>query len=375
MNELRIGILDIDSQMKKDNRGAKRKYPNIACGKIYGYHKAAGDEVIYPWKGEKVDRLYISVIFTNTKATLLKQMHFYEMQAKEVWIGGTGWDDYSKKPYKITKLPPEIETFDNPQATYEMYDIDYGIGFSTRGCHVGCSFCVVPKKEGLVEYADTPVSRLVNPRSKHLILMNNNSLAHGSFMEDIGEIKARGLSIHWDQANDITLITPEIAEALASVNYRSFDGKRKELFFAFDLMIKRKRDPITGQPVSFDMLKVVPEKVKMLNYYGIPSNHLTFYMLMGFNTTEEEDLARVECLRELDCDPYPMVFRDLTGKIGMDGSGNPQSFHVRPLRDWIVSGVWREQPFSEFTRRELRKQQFEEKQRNDLAADMQMTMF
>lgn len=175
------------------------------------------------------------------------------------------------------------------------------------------------------------------------------SLAHGSFMEDIAEIKARGLPIPWDQAKDITHITPEIAEALASVNYRSFDSKRKELFFAFDMMVKRKRDPISGQPVSFDMLKVVPEKVKRLNYYGIPSQHLTFYMLIGFNTTEVEDLARVECLRALDCDPYPMVFRDLTGKISMDGSGKPQSFHVRPLRDWIVSGVWREQPFSQFT--------------------------
>lgn|GEM_PF-972379 len=372
---MRVGILDIDSQMKTDNRGVKRKYPNIACGKIYGYHKVAGDEVVYPWKGEKVDRLYISVIFTNTRPAIMRQMHLYEQQAKEIWIGGTGWDDYSRKPYKITQLPPEIEAFDDPKWTYEMYDIDYGIGFTTRGCHVGCSFCVVPKKEGLKEYKDTPISKLINPRSKHVVLMNNNSLAHESFMEDITEIRERGLSIHWDQANDITLITPEIAQALASVNYRSFDTKRRELFFAFDLMIKRKRDPITGQPMSYDMLKVVPEKVRMLQEAGIPPKHLTFYMLIGFNTTEEEDLARVECLRELGCDPYPMVFRDLNGKIGMDGSGKPQSFHVRPLRDWIVSGVWREQPFSQFSRRELRRKQAEEKQRLQEIESLQMTLF
>jgi hypothetical protein len=333
--------------MKRDNPPEKRKHHNIACGKIYGYHKVNGDEVVYPWNGEKVDQLYISLIFTNTKATILRRMHVYESLAKEVWIGGTGWDDYSKKPYSITQLPPEIEAFNEPRWTYEMYDIDYGIGFSTRGCHVGCSFCVVPKKEGLKEYRDTPVEHLINPRSKHLILMNNNSLAHGDFMEDIEQIKYHKLSIHWDQANDITLITPEIAKALSEVNYRSFDGKHKELFFAFDLLIKRKRDPITNQPVTYDMLKVVPEKVKMLTESGIiKPKHLRFYMLIGFNTTEEEDMSRVECLRGIGCEVYPMVYRDLTGRIGVDGGGNPQSPHVRALRDWINTGVYRSQPFS-----------------------------
>jgi hypothetical protein len=356
---MKIGILDMDSSMKRDNRGERRKYPNIACGKIYGYHKMAGDEVIYPWSGQRVDKLYISVIFTSTKATVSRRMHFFESLAGEVWIGGTGWDDYSKKPYRITKLPPEIESFNDPKWTYEMYDIDYGIGFTTRGCHVGCSFCVVPKKEGLEEYRDTPISRLINPKSKHVVLMNNNSLAHASFTDDIGEIRERGLSIHWDQANDITLVTPEIAQALASVNYRSFDAKRKELYFAFDLMIKRKRDPRTGKPVAYDMLKVVPEKIKQLQEYGIPPKHLYFYMLMGFNTTEDEDLQRVECLRAAGANITPMVFCDLTGKHGVDGSGKPQSYHVRAMRDWIFTGVYRTQPFGQFSRRELRKQQRE----------------
>lgn len=368
---MRIGILDIDSQMKRDNRGEKRKYPNIACGKIYGYHMSRGDDVIYPWSDQRVDRLYISTIFTNSRSTIERNMLKYKMLADEVWIGGTGWDDYSQKPWKITRLPPEIEAFDEPRWTYDMYDIDYGIGFSTRGCHVGCSFCVVPKKEGLVEYRDSSVEKLINPRSRHLVLMNNNSLAHSEFMEDIEQIRHYKLSIHWDQANDITLVTPEIAEALASVNYRSFDTKYKELFFAFDLMVKRKRDPKTGKPVSYDMLRVVPEQVRLLTSYGIKPRHLKFYMLMGFNTTEEEDMARVECLKSLGCEIYPMVYRDLTGNIGVDGSGNPQSFHVRAMRDWIHTGLYRKQELHDFDRYWIRKRQAEEKQ----AAGMQLSLF
>lgn len=174
---MRIGILDIDTKKETDGFGRKAKYPNIACGKIYGYHKMRGDEIIYPYNGEKVDRLYISTIFTNTRPMIKKMMPYWEQRAEEILIGGTGWDDYTKAPYTITELPPEIAAVPHYPWTYEMYDIDYGIGFTTRGCHVGCAFCVVPKKEGREEYRETRVTDLINPRGKHIILMNNNSLA------------------------------------------------------------------------------------------------------------------------------------------------------------------------------------------------------
>lgn len=356
---MRVGILDVDTKKETDGFGRKSKYPNIACGKIYGYHKLQGDEIIYPYKGEKVDRLYISTIFTNTRPMIQRMMPFWESKAKEILIGGTGWDDYTRAPYNITELPPEINAISHVPWTYEMYDIDYGIGFTTRGCHVGCAFCVVPKKEGLEEYRELEVKDLINPRGKHLVLMNNNSFAHHDFMNDVEQIKFYNLSIHWDQANDITLVTPEIAEAISGVNYRGFDGKKKQLFFAFDQMVKKKIDPETGGTVSYDMLEVVPERVKLLNEYGIPSHHLVFYMLIGYNTTESEDLARVECLRELGCEIYPMLFRDLQGRPGIDGRGNPQPFHVRALRDWINSGVYRKQPFEKFERRDRHKKQRE----------------
>ncbi|KIL37944.1 hypothetical protein SD70_29585 [Gordoniibacillus kamchatkensis] len=368
MNEMRIGILDIDTKKETDGFGRKSKYPNIACGKIYGYHKLNGDEVIYPYNGEKVDRLYISTIFTATRPMIKRMLPYWEQRADEILIGGTGWDDYTKAPYTITGLPPEIEAIPHMNWTYEMYDINYGIGFTTRGCHVGCSFCVVPKKEGMTEYRDVTVKDLINPRGKHVILMNNNSLAHKDFYEDIEEIKEYGLTVHWDQANDITLVTPKVAQALRSVDYRGFDGKKKQLFFAFDLMTKKKIDPETGGTVTYDMTKVVPERVKLLNEFGIPSHHLVFYMLIGFNTTEEEDLERVEILRSLGCEIYPMLYRDLNGKVGVDWRGNPQPFHVRALRDWINSGVYRKTPFKDFDRRDRHKKQRQ-------IEEMQIAMF
>lgn len=365
---MRVGILDIDTKKETNNRGRKEKYPNIACGKIYGYHKILGDEVVYPYSNEKVDKLYISTIFTSTRPMINRMMPYWKQRANEIIIGGTGWDDYTKAPYTISELPPEIAAVSHVPWTYEMYDIDYGIGFTTRGCHVGCAFCVVPKKEGLQEYRETEVKDLINSRSKHLILMNNNSFAHHDFMRDVEQIKFYDLSIHWDQANDITLVTPEIASALSSINYRGFNGKKKQLFFAFDLMVKKKIDPESGGTVIYDMMKVVPEKVRMLKEYGIPSHHLVFYMLIGYNTTEAEDLLRVECLKKLGCEIYPMLYRDLNGRVGVDAKLNKQSFHVRALRDWIHSGLYRKVPFEDLDRREKHKKQRE-------MQDLQFTLF
>lgn len=73
-------------------------------------------------------------------------MDLFHQQATEVIIGGTGWDDYTPGKFVITNLPQEINNVHH-RWTYEMYDIDYGIGKTSEGCHVGCGFCMVPKKK------------------------------------------------------------------------------------------------------------------------------------------------------------------------------------------------------------------------------------
>lgn len=337
-----VGILDFDTKKEKMGNGKYAKFPNIACGKIYGYHKLQGDTIIYPYMGQKVDKLYISAIFSWSKPHVVKLLEAYKNVAGEIIVGGTGWDWRSK-------LPPEIEAVD-PRWTYEMYDIDYGIGFTSRGCHVGCAFCVVPRKEGAKEYRVATIEELINPKSNHIVLLNNNSLADPCFFEDVEAIKKHKLSVNWNQANDITLVTPEIAQALKSVDYWNFAKTLKQLHFACDQLIKRKRDPQTGEWIAYDMLKVVPEKVRMLKDAGIPPYHLTFYMLIGYDTTLEEDMMRFNMLNDLGCNAYAMMFRDLNGKINVDGKGNQQGIWVKPLRDWINGHAFRNVPFEEFDR-------------------------
>lgn len=361
---MKIGILDIDTKKEKNNREAVEKYPNPACGKIYGYHRMQGHEVIYPWNGEKVDKLYISTIFSWSRKHILKNMDYYKMRAKEVIIGGSGWDDYTPGKFVITDLPPEIKVVDH-KWVYEMYGIDYSIGKTSEGCHVKCGWCMVWRKEGATEKRVNRIEELLNPKyyqrntdgsliypgSDHIVLMNNNSLADPGFYDDVEAINDLKLSVHWDQANDITLVNDKNAKALASVNYRGFSGKHKALYFAADAVVKHKIDPQTGKKVTYDMLKVIPEKVALLSEYGVKPRHLNWYMLIGFNTSLEEDLARFHMLNDLGCNVFAMVFRDLTGKIYVDSQGKPQQPHVRPLRDWVNGHAFRNvKDFKDFDR-------------------------
>ena len=339
---LRIGILDIDTKKEKLGHGKLDRFPNLACGKIYGYHLLQGDEIVYPWRGEPVDRLYVSAIFSWSRPAIERQLPAWQKVAAEIIIGGTGWD------WRVN-LPPEIEAVD-PRWTQDLYGVDFGLGFTVRGCHVGCPYCIVPRKEGLTETRVTTVADLLRPHNSHLVLLNNNSFAEAGFFADVADIRERGISVNWNQANDITILEYPHAVAVASVKYRNYANTKSMLHFACDQMIRRKKDPLTGAFVEYDMLKVIPEKVRMLGEAGVPPHHLTFFILVGFDTTLEEDLARFHMIHNLGCHGWVQLFRDLKGRPGIDGKGRPQPIHAKPFRDWVNGHAFRNVPFHEFDR-------------------------
>lgn len=356
---LTVALYDIDASKEKTFRGDQMKYPNPALGKIFGYHYERGDFVVYPWDGDfQVDVLYISTIFAFGEIAVRSRLSELVKKAKLVIIGGSGWDDYSRAPFRITDLPPSIKRVDH-RMTYQLYKIPFSIARATDGCHKGCGFCLVWKKEGLKEKRMYRLDEIINPTyfqrepdgsriagSDHLILMDNNALANPFFFETIEEIKYYDVSVHWDQANDITLVTPEIAKALASVDYRGFSGRAggKALYFAFDLLEKKYKDPFTGEMKTVDMRQAVREGVRILADAGIKPRHLNWYMLFEYNTTREEDLERFHLLNDLGCRVYAMRFRDLTGKIDVRGNGQTQAYDAKAFAAWVNGFGFRSTP-------------------------------
>lgn len=263
-----IALYDVDS-----------KIPNLALMKISAYHKAMGDEVVsYDplWKST-YDKIYASTIFKFSDKSLL------EPDIME--IGGTGWDIQKKLPDEIEAMSPD----------YSFYDYPHNIGFTMRGCRFRCKFCVVPQKEGKHNTPMT-ISDIWQQRdSNFIMLLDNDFFGNPDWRDRIDEMVSNKLRISFSQGLNIRLIDEEQANALASVDYRSMKNKHKVVHFAWDQF-----GPGTE--------KVIMRGMKYCFDAGIKPYHMAFYVLIGFNTTPEEDLYRVEKLKSFGCDPYVMPF-------------------------------------------------------------------
>lgn len=273
-------VLMIDA----DGKDGNYIFPNLALMKLSRYHKNQGDEVKlqngleYPWW--RPDKVYISCVFFQNKE---KSEELARRLDVPVEIGGSGYD--------ITKwLSREIEHL---MPDYDLYGIDYSMGFTSRGCIRNCPFCIVHDKEGGIRN-HAPISEFHNPEHDKLILMDSNFSASPRKYENLDYIVKRNLKVNFNEGWDIRVLDRELAEALAQVQYYSWKFNRRAIHLAFDTMGVESR---------------VREAFELLESVGIPMHHLTVYVLVGFNTTLEQDLYRVRVIHdEYGALPFIQVF-------------------------------------------------------------------
>jgi len=256
---MRIGMLDVDGH----------NFPNLALMKISAWHKEQGDSVNW-WIGfEHYDMVYMSKVFTFTEDVDAC------IQADEVIKGGTGYDLQNKLPDGIEMMFPD----------YSLYNItDTAYGFLTRGCPRGCPFCIVGEKEGLKSVQVAELWNFWNGQ-KEIKLLDPNITAFKEcdrLFQDLIDSKAW---IDFTQGLDIRCMTDKRAEMLNTM-------KIKMLHFAWD----------NYEFNTYDKLK----RFRPLLKYD--SRKLRVYVLTNYNTTIEQDLERIYKLRELDYDPYVMIF-------------------------------------------------------------------
>lgn len=258
---MKIGLVDVDS-----------KIPNIALMKLSTYHKINGNIVEF-WKGvffnDEYDKIYASKVFDFSKLP--------NGLDKKTIIGGTGYDLSIKLPDYIEYLCPDYFLYPN---------CDYSIGFITRGCNRNCSFCKVPKKEGKIKFNQS-WEKFKNPKGKYWVFLDNNILAYEDHISILKEIIEQKMIIDFNQATDIRLVNEENAELLAKIKWYTYYR------FSFDWVF---------------LDKIVIEKVKLLNNFGLSSYKMFCFILIGYNTTIEEDLYRVELCRELKINPFVMPY-------------------------------------------------------------------
>jgi len=193
----------------------------------------------------------------------------------DVVRGGTGYD-------LTTTL---TKTQDTTYPDYGIFGCDYALGRLTRGCVRRCPWCVVWRQDGKVHQ----VAELSDfwRGQDHVRLIDDNLTAIPDLFIAACEAFTAGRAKVKFEALDIRLIDVQMARALSKVRR---DG---QVHFAFD---------------SVAIEAGVRRGIKALKDGGFPLWAATFYVLIGFDTTPEHDLYRVELLRDLGVESFVMPF-------------------------------------------------------------------
>jgi hypothetical protein len=259
----KIGLVDVDGH----------NFPNFALMKLAAWHKAHGDDVEWamPIFGP-YDRVYQSKIFTFTP-------DYRELDGfTEVVRGGTGYDVHSR-------LPEEIEL--STLMDYSIYpQFPFSIQFFSRGCIRHCPFCLVRDKEGYIRPVE-PAQ--LNPLGQWIEVLDNNFFANPEWKTAVDYLMKQRQPVNLHGV-DIRIMDEEQAYHLNRLRLH------KSIHIAWDLP-------------QIDLTDKLREVTKYIKPYK-----LMCYVLVGFNSTIEQDMYRIERLRELGIKPYVMPYRDFENK-------------------------------------------------------------
>jgi hypothetical protein len=273
-----IGLLDVDYKRGRNVNNTTKQFPNLALMKISTYHKRKGDAVEWysPTFRYKYDKIYASKVFSWKEE---KDAYV----PKDAIKGGSGFRNKDGE-LRNTKLPDEIEHI---YPDYSLYGIDYALGFITRGCCRNCPWCIVYDKEGSI-HKNADLDEFWNGQNR-IMLLDNNLLAYEDHLSELERLRDTGSKVQFNQGLDIRLITEKNADILKGIP----QWKGHRIFFAFD---------------EWYLRDIIEEKLDILYDIGFTPNDFMFFMLVGFNTSKEEDVMRVKFLKERKLRPYVATF-------------------------------------------------------------------
>lgn len=273
---MRIGLVNVDSH----------KFPNLPLMKLSAWHKAQGDSVEWyqPLISGHMDRVYLSKVFSFTPD------YQFIIDADEVIKRGSGYcidlidgkEVYRKE--KDINLPYEIEHIYPDYSIFGIEDTAYG--FLTRGCPRGCKFCHVETKEGRRSYKVADLNEFWRGQ-KNIVLCDPNILACAEWKNLFQQLIDSEAWVDFNQGLDIRLMTEEKAEMLSKI-------KIKSIHFAWD---------------RYEDKDVIQEKFTQFRKISkIRNKDLQVYVLTNYDSTHEQDLYRVEWLKDNGYAPYVMIY-------------------------------------------------------------------
>jgi hypothetical protein len=265
---MKIGVVQVDG-----------KLPNLALMQICAYHESLGDDV------EWFNGMLFAPQYNKVYASKIFQFSELPPLPVDAIIGGTGIDFFNTLPAEIADCEP----------SYSLYpDCDYHIGFSMKGCRFRCKFCCVPTKEGRPRVNSAIDGLLRNPIGEdRLMLLDNDFFGGQEWRANLERIIELKLKVCFVQGLNIRILTDGQAELLATCNYRTSKFNKKRLTFAWD---------------RFQDERLINQGIERCLRAGIRADNMQFFVLVGFDTTPEQDMYRVQFLRDRGCHPYVMPY-------------------------------------------------------------------
>ncbi len=276
---MNIGLYDVDSH----------NFPNLPLMKISAYHKAKGDTVEFINRLKHYDKVYVSKVFGDEYT----QIDNTVIDADEIVFGGTGFAitiENGKEVYHKDRdkdLPCEIEHIYPDYSLYPELTKNKAYGFLTRGCCNNCGFCIVTQKEGICSHKVADLSEWWRGQ-KEIVLLDANILACKDRKELLQQLIDSGAKVDFTQGLDARFVTTDIAEMLKQI-------KTKMWHFAFDFM-ENEKQIIKGLKTFVDV--VHPN-----------DRNAIVYMLTNYDTTFEQDMYRVQMIRDVGLSPDVRVYR------------------------------------------------------------------
>jgi hypothetical protein len=259
-----ILLIDMDSRL-----------PNLALMRLSAYYKRQGYHIRLARKeayDPKVEAAFASSVFNfPVTRNRLQKMHAY--YGDSLHCGGSGIDIDRRLARDIEDTEPDFELYPELE--------DRAIGFLTRGCPFRCPFCIVPLKEGGTRQV-SDLDTLTKGKSKKLILLDDNLLAHPRSKELLEEMAAKNLQINFNQTLDLKLVDREKAKLLRSIPCTNVKFNRNVYHFSLN---------------DTQNLEALREKYHFFDFRS--KDNVEFICMYGFNTTLAQDLERFRFLRSL----------------------------------------------------------------------------
>ena len=235
---------------------------NLALMKLSTYHKNKGDEVKLNMPLWKADFTYGSWLFNGSP------------RGKTDLDGGIGYN-------------PQVhltELWESQLPDYSLFNLNHSLGYTFRDCYRKCPFCKVSKLPTDREHHS--IWEFHEKRFDTIELLNNNTFFDTLWEYTFKEIYEAKLKII-DNGNDLRLLDDHKAWWIKRLRWAN------QPKFAWDQMK--------------DETKII-EGLKLLQKHKI---NAMIYVLMGFDTNEEENIYRCEIINSMGFDPFPMLYKPI----------------------------------------------------------------